>query len=134
MKKRLFISVAVLALAQSVAQAQPSAINERLNDYRQQGAGEFSAARGEEWWNKEVTHKQSSEQRSCATCHGSDLTKGGKHVETGKTIKPMRPAVTPDRLSDSRKIEKWFLRNCKWTYGRECTPQQKGDFLLFINQ
>jgi hypothetical protein len=134
MRKRLYIGVAVLAMAQSVAQAQPSAIDELLDAYRQQGAGEFSAARGETLWNKAVTHDQSSGQRSCATCHGSDLAKGGEHVETGKAIDPMRPAVTPDRLSDARKIEKWFLRNCKWTYGRECTPQEKGDFLQFINQ
>ena len=134
MKKRLFIGLTILTLAQGMAQAQPTAVDERLDDYRQQGAGEFSPTRGEALWSKVFIHKQSGEQRSCASCHGSDLSKSGEHVETGKAIDPMRPAVTPDRLSDSRKIEKWFMRNCKWTHGQECTPQQKGDFLSFINQ
>lgn len=46
----------------------------------------------------------------------------------------MKPAVNPERLVDAKKIEKWFLRNCKWTFGRECTAQEKGDFLTFINR
>lgn len=44
----------------------------------------------------------------------------------------MSPAVNPKRLSDPKKIEKWFLRNCKWTLGRECTPQEKGDYLTYL--
>ncbi|MBA1331752.1 cytochrome C, partial [Candidatus Endoriftia persephone str. Guaymas] len=23
-------------------------------------------------------------------------------------------------------------RNCRWTFGRDCTPQEKGDLMLFI--
>ncbi|MFK5970948.1 MAG: DUF1924 domain-containing protein [Candidatus Marithrix sp.] len=29
-------------------------------------------------------------------------------------------------------IRKWFKRNCKWTLGRECNAQEKGDILKFI--
>ena len=45
----------------------------------------------------------------------------------------MAPSVNPKRLTDRTKIEKWFVRNCKWTFGRECTPQEKGDLLSFIS-
>jgi hypothetical protein len=38
------------------------------------------------------------------------------------------------RLTDVASIEKWFLRNCRGTWGRECSAQEKGDLLLFINQ
>ena len=54
------------------------------------------------------------------------------HVCTGKSIELMAPSVNPKRLTDSRLIEKWFKRNCKWTLGRECTPQEKGDLLVYL--
>ena len=62
-----------------------------------------------------------------------NLTATGKHVRTGKPIKPMSPTVNPERLTSSKDIEKWFLRNCKWTLGRECSPQEKADLLLYIS-
>jgi len=46
----------------------------------------------------------------------------------------MSPVTTPTRLPDNQKIEKWFKRNCKWTFGRECTLQEKGDLILFMQK
>lgn len=132
MKRAVASSVlAGLALA-SVAHA--AALDERLAEYQRQGARQFSAKAGELLWNKEFTDARTGQRRSCATCHHANLAQPGKHAETGKPIEPMKPAVNPQRLTDAKKIEKWFLRNCKWTYGRECTAQEKGDFLAFINQ
>jgi hypothetical protein len=93
---------------------------------------EFSAQRGEELWNREFT--VSAQPRSCATCHTSDPRLTGKHLRTGKLIKPMAPSVNPDRFTNQRKIEKWFKRNCKWTLGRVCTTQEKGDVLEFLKK
>ena len=31
-----------------------------------------------------------------------------------------------------KKIEKWFKRNCKEAWGRECTAQEKADFLTYL--
>lgn len=129
--KRAAWVLAGLALA-SVAQA--ATVDERLAEYRRQGATSFSAQTGEALWNKEMADPRSGEKRSCATCHRANLTEPGRHAETGKVIQPMKPAVNPERLTDAKKIEKWFLRNCKWTYGRECTAQEKGDFLMFISR
>jgi len=53
-------------------------------------------------------------------------------VRTAKRIEPMAPSVNPERLTDPAKIEKWFGRNCEWTIGRDCTTQEKADFLAFI--
>ncbi len=53
-------------------------------------------------------------------------------MRTGKAIEPLAPSVNPKRLSDTAKVEKWFTRNCKWTVGRACAPQEKGDVLSFI--
>lgn len=118
----------------TAAAAQAAAVDERLAEYRSQGAKNFSAQAGEKLWNQELTDPRTSDRRSCATCHHANLAETGKHTETGKPIKPMKPAVNPERLTDAKKVEKWFLRNCKWTYGRECTAQEKGDILMFINQ
>ena len=91
----------------------------------------FSADSGEKLWNQ--THNISGQPRSCATCHTSNLRQAGKHVRTGKPIKPMAPSVNSDRLADPKKVSKWFKRNCKWTLGRECTEQEKGDITSYLN-
>ena len=105
-----------------------------LDSYRQAGASEFSPMQGQARWQQAVIQGGGGKQKSCQTCHGKDLTQVGKHAKTGKKIEPMAPSVNPKRLSDSAKIEKWFKRNCKWTLGRECTPQEKGDFLVYLRQ
>lgn len=85
---------------------------------------------GEKLWNQEFTH--SEKPRSCATCHGENPGLEGKHVRTGKQIKPMAPSITPGRLTDVKKVEKWFKRNCKWTLGRECTSDEKRHFIHYV--
>ena len=70
--------------------------------------------------------------RNCSTCHGKDLRAPGKHTKSGKTIDPLAPSANKERLTDPKFIEKWFTRNCKWVLGRECTPQEKGDFLAYL--
>ena len=129
---KLSLNSLLMVLLCASAAAGADVVDERLAAYKAQGANGFSAAAGQTLWSKSVKDARTGESRNCATCHTANLRDPGKHAETGKLIEPMRPAVNPKRLSDARQIEKWFLRNCKWTYGRECTPQEKGDFLLFI--
>jgi len=83
-------------------------------------------------WQEKHLDAKSGKDRSCETCHGTNLKVSGKHIRTGKVIDPMAPSVNSERFTDEKKIEKWFKRNCKWTLGRECTPQEKGDFLSFL--
>ena len=75
-----------------------------------------------------------SNGRSCTSCHTDSVHVKGRHKRTGKIIEPMAPSVNSERLTDRKKINKWFLRNCKWTYGRECTVQEKGDILLWLSR
>ncbi len=130
MKTVLSLAASVLLLGSSVVFAD--VVDERVAQYQSQGARGFNVASGEALWNKEFKDPKTGETRSCATCHTANLRDAGKHAETGKRIEPMKPAVNPKRLTDAKQIEKWFTRNCKWTLGRECTPTEKGDFLLFI--
>ncbi|MEJ2693644.1 MAG: DUF1924 domain-containing protein [Candidatus Thiodiazotropha sp.] len=128
---RKFIGVAALLVAIPFY-AQADAVSELEAIYQNQGAGPFSAASGEALWNKTFVDAESGKQRNCSTCHTTDLTKPGKHERTGKVIEPMAPSANPKRLTDVKKIKKWLVRNCKWTLGRECTTQEKGDVLVYL--
>jgi len=111
---------------------QASVVDEQLAAYGASGAGPFSAQKGEHLWRQEVVSAKDGRSRSCSTCHGDNLRSAGKHAKTGKAIEPLSPAANAERLTSAKKISKWLKRNCKWTWGRECTPQEKGDFLSFI--
>jgi len=125
-------AIAILSLG-FLQGVQADVINNVLDGYRSQGASDFSAKSGDALWQKNFADPEnSSKQRNCTSCHGEDLTRPGKHVKTGKVIEPLAPSVNKERLTDPKFIEKWFKRNCKWVMGRECTAQEKGDFLLFI--
>ncbi len=94
------------------------------------GLQEFSAERGKNLWNQK--HTISGQIRRCTSCHTSNPRQAGKHVRTGKMIKPMAPSVNSDRFVDPKKTAKWFKRNCKWTMGRECNEQEKGDLSRYL--
>ncbi len=130
MKRKLIVVTALMFAMPLYAQAD--AVSELQAGYQAKGAGPFSAAAGEALWNKPFKDAKSGKERSCVTCHTADLTQSGKHVRTGKAIEPMAPSVNPKRLTEIKKIKKWFVRNCKWTLGRECTAQEKGDLLAFL--
>ncbi|MBF0140468.1 MAG: DUF1924 domain-containing protein [Magnetococcales bacterium] len=70
--------------------------------------------------------------RTCGTCHGNDPKQPGKHVVTGRVIEPMAPSLVPTRYTDADKVETWFLRNCKWTFGRECDAKEKAAILAYL--
>lgn len=76
--------------------------------------------------------KQHSSDWSCATCHTQDPKMSGEHCETHKQIQPIAPATNPERFKDAAKVEKWFKRSCKDVLGRECTAQEKGDFITYL--
>ncbi|MEJ1298456.1 MAG: DUF1924 domain-containing protein [Candidatus Sedimenticola sp. (ex Thyasira tokunagai)] len=126
------IWVFVLAIGCGPLVAQADAVAQLESDYLTAGAKAFSAAGGEAFWNKKFTDPKGGMTRSCGTCHGENLTQAGKHTRTKKLIKPMAPSANSARLTKVKKIEKWFKRNCKWTVGRECTVQEKGDMLAFL--
>lgn len=98
-----------------------------LQSYQADGVSAFDAAAGSRMWQQEF-----AKDRSCVSCHGADVSQAGKHVKTKKLIKPMALSVNSDRYQSAKKINKWFKRNCKWTLGRECTAQEKGDFLTWL--
>jgi hypothetical protein len=99
---------------------------QHFETYRQHGVVQSDPQRGEKLW------FSSENNRSCTSCHGNDPGSNGKHIKTGKLIHPMALSVNPVRYQTGKKIEKWFLRNCKWTFGRECNAQEKADILAWL--
>jgi len=118
----LLMAVMISATARAV-QEPPT----HLQTYRQQGIDQVDIQNGRQLWNSTVN------QRSCTSCHGDNPANAGKHVKTGKAIQPMALSVNAERYRDAKKIEKWFLRNCKWTLGRECSTQEKADILSWLS-
>ena len=116
-------------LASAALAATSPAVDGLLAQYRTAGAGPADAARGEALWKQTNPAPDGGKARSCAMCHGTSLASPGQHATTGELIEPMTAA---GRLTDPAKIEKWLLRNCRWTLGRECTPQEKSDVLVFL--
>jgi hypothetical protein len=132
MKKALLIIFINLSFF-SAATVMANEIDNRLKAYKAEGAVDFSASRGEKMWHQEFPDtEEPGKMRSCGTCHTDNLKNKGKHARTGKVIDPLSPSVNSERFTDVKFIEKWFKRNCKWVLDRECTPQEKGDFLEYL--
>jgi cytochrome c peroxidase len=71
-------------------------------------------------------------QPACAACHTEDPKQEGKHVETKKPIKPLAPAVNPERFTNVPKVEANFAKHCREVYSRDCTASEKGHFLTYL--
>jgi len=123
----------VIILGLGAAPAKADTVDALLDKYRSAGATQaFDAARGKSLWFAQHAQAKTGKPVNCSSCHTSDLTRRGRHVRTGKVIDPLAPSANPGRLTDAAKVEKWFKRNCKWTWGRKCSPQEKGDILMFL--
>ncbi len=121
----------IFGLSSSVF-AVPSTVDQLLESYRQQGADNFDSKAGEKLWHQPFKDAKTGKMRNCTNCHTDNLRNPGKHARTGKRIEPLAPSVNAKRLVDVKKVNKWFRRNCKWTLGRECTAQEKGNVLRYL--
>ena len=68
---------------------------------------------------------------SCTTCHTKDPSQPGM-TRASKVIDPMAVSANPQRFTELEKVEKWFGRNCNSVFGRDCTPQEKGDVATWL--
>ncbi|NVK40337.1 MAG: DUF1924 domain-containing protein [Oceanospirillaceae bacterium] len=130
MRRQHQVAGLILALGLTAAGSAMAseAVRQLLQQYRQQGIETFDADAGAAFW------QQTFDGRSCASCHTSDPEAVGRHQRTGKPIEPMAPSVNPQRLTDVKQMNKWFYRNCNWTLGRECSAQEKGNLLIWLQQ
>ena len=122
--KRTFKTLIIpLILGSGITHAAPTI--DYLNQLQQQGIQADPAAGRQLWYSQ-------NNGRSCTSCHADDPRLSGKHAKTGKAIEAMALSTNPKRYRKARKINKWFLRNCKWTLGRSCSDQEKANILSWL--
>jgi hypothetical protein len=92
----------------------------------------LSPTRGEAFYRSEHPGRDGA-AKSCATCHTANPKQPGR-TRIGKRIEPLAPAANPERFTDAAKVEKWFRRNCKDVLQRECSAQEKGDFIAWLSK
>lgn len=90
----------------------------------------FSAAEGERIFRTERINAKGVKV-SCMTCHTNDPKKEGL-TRANKIVAPLAPVANSERFTNQAKVEKWFKRNCKDVYDRECTNTEKGHFTKWI--
>jgi hypothetical protein len=130
--KKLFITltstlVASALVAAPLTASQQTSVDQLIKSYQAQGASTPSITAGAEFW-----QTKGDNGIACTACHGQDLTQPGKHIKTKRAIEPMAPSVNLERLSDASKVEKWFKRNCKSVWNRECTATEKANVLAWL--
>jgi len=122
-------STILLLLAAAAGCVQAATPADLLAGYSAQAGAAAQPQRGQQFFNT----VQGKEWR-CASCHGATPTQPGRHASTGKTIAPLAPAFNAERFTDAAKVEKWFRRNCQDVLLRECSAQEKGDFIAWLSQ
>jgi hypothetical protein len=131
--KRILIAV-LLAGSAAAATATPRQLIQSYAEaaLRQAPGYQPSARRGAELYGRRFG--VSEKMPACASCHSDSPARAGRHVVTGKAIKPLAPRVEAARFTDRAKTEKWFRRNCTEVLGRECSAAEKADFILFLTE
>ncbi|MCK5445041.1 MAG: DUF1924 domain-containing protein [Rhodospirillaceae bacterium] len=126
--KTVALALVLSAFAATSAEAGPR--EDIIAKFQAQAEAPANPANGEQMYNATYgTGKPDTPK--CTTCHGATPQQGGE-TRTAKLIDPMAVSKTPDRFTDAKKVDKWFRRNCTGVIGRECTAQEKVDFLTFL--
>ena len=118
--------VAVALSLATLAHAGDTTPQAQLEFWSVQAGQAGQAKRGELFFNS-----KHGKDWSCSSCHNAPPTTPGKHASTGKAIKPFAPAFDGARFTKTKKIDKWFRRNCGDVLGRECSAQEKADVIAY---
>lgn len=132
MTKPLILLGLMLLSAGSLAADSPQSL---AAGYAQQAGVAVSALspdRGEALYRTEHPGRD-GKPVSCASCHTDNPKQAGR-TRVGKPIEPLAPSANRERFTDAAKVEKWFRRNCKDVLQRECSAQEKGDFVSWLSQ
>jgi cytochrome c peroxidase len=130
MKKTLTIATTAAALFAAVVVANPVRDSLLAGYAAQAGVSGFSAEAGQALFLSQNTGGKEATP-SCTSCHTNNPATQGR-TRVGKVIEPMAVSANPERFTDPEKVEKWFRRNCTSVLGRECTAEEKGNFLTFM--
>ena len=137
MKKLSIVLVALLGLSAMSAQASIANAKKLVMIYHTQAINENkefagpSAEEGKAFYNNKVKAANGKET-ACASCHTANPANNGKHIVTGKSIKPLSPAVNAKRFADFEKVEAKFTQHCVDILGADCTAAQKANYISYV--
>jgi len=132
MIKPLALTMLALMSASVAAADTPATLMAHFAQQAGSPVSALSAARGETLYRSEHPGRAGTSV-SCASCHTANPKQPGR-TRVGKRIEPLAPAANPQRFSDAAQVEKWFRRNCQDVLKRECSAQEKGDFIAWLSQ
>ncbi|MGZ8257961.1 MAG: DUF1924 domain-containing protein [Methylotenera sp.] len=90
-----------------------------------------SAADGKFFFNRKIKLANGKEM-ACASCHTSNPADEGKHIVTGKAIRPLSPVVNFKRFADIDKVEEQFTLHCNDIIGSDCTAAEKANYITYL--
>ncbi len=96
-----------------------------------------SAEEGKVFFNREVIQFKGDVNNpgkaiACASCHTANPADVGKHIVTGKQIKPLSPHANKKRFQSTREVEKNFTKHCNEVVGSDCSPQEKANYIAYL--
>lgn len=136
MKKFNIALIILLGLTAFSAQADEASAAKLAKKYEGIAKGNdstykgLSATDGQAFFNQKVTVK--GKEVACASCHTANPADAGKHIVTGKPIRPLSPVVNPKRFSNTDKVEANFTKHCNDIIERDCTAQEKGNYIAYL--
>lgn len=132
--KKCCITLLLIAGASAVHAETPASLAAVYSAEAARAAPGFvpSAERGQAFFKRKWDASQN--MPSCSSCHSEQPGAEGLHVVTSKRIAPLSPAANPERFASTKKVEKWFRRNCQEVVGRECSAAEKADFIQFVSK
>jgi hypothetical protein len=137
MKKLNFALLALLSLAAVSAQADVAnavKLEKKYATFAKNANPEYagpSAVDGKFFFNRKIKLANGKEA-ACASCHTSNPADQGKHIVTGKPIKPLSPMVNHKRFSDVEKVEEQFTEHCNDIIGSDCTAAEKANYIAYL--
>ncbi|MCE9633487.1 MAG: DUF1924 domain-containing protein [Methylophilales bacterium] len=90
-----------------------------------------TAADGKFFFNRKIK-LGNGKLMACASCHTSNPADEGKHIVTGKPIRPLSPVVNTKRFDDFEKVESKFTQHCKDIIGSDCTAAEKASYITYL--
>lgn len=90
-----------------------------------------TVAEGKFFFNRKVKLGNAKEM-ACASCHTTNPADEGKHIVTGKAIRPLSPVVNAKRFDDFDKVQGKFTQHCKDIIGSDCTAAEKANYITYV--
>lgn len=137
MKKLTLILTVLLSISTYTAQANVANAEKLVSIYSAIAKNSnpsyvgASVTDGKFFFNRKIKLGNGKEM-ACASCHTTNPADEGKHIVTGKSIRPLSPVVNEKRFADFDKVEAKFTQHCKDIIGSDCTAQEKANYIAYL--